>query len=248
MQDYWLNPVMEDQRGPPPRPSSLFLISSLVPSLCSSLSFTLSPSPLSSGEKEAAACRWSSCARRSPSSSRGCRARSDAAGPAVVEEGPSRASHAPPGRPQAGSRGARRAARGERWRRAGRALGAATPSGPRAGSDGAGLARAGMGPGTKQHRRPQPGKGGRRAYASAAVVGDGEQPRIGHGGIRWWRQRQRGRRLSDGCRGGVGTRTLLRPELRSWEELDGWREDGAPVAAMDAAAASEEQEVNFFCG
>ena len=29
--------------------------------------------------------------------------------------------------------------------------------------------------------------------------------------------------------------------------MEGWREDGAPVAAMDAAAAAaEEQEVNFF--
>ena len=41
MQDYWLNPVMEDQRAHH-RVSSHFLISSLVPSLRSSLTFSLS--------------------------------------------------------------------------------------------------------------------------------------------------------------------------------------------------------------
>jgi len=44
MQDYWLNPVMEDQRSHH-RVSSHFLISSLVPSLHSSLSLSFSLSP-----------------------------------------------------------------------------------------------------------------------------------------------------------------------------------------------------------
>jgi len=58
----------------------------------------------------------------------------------------------------------------------------------------------------------------------------------------------RRRRLSDGCSGGAGTASapalaLPRPGLRSLEELEGRREDGAPAAATDAVEAAEGREV-----
>jgi len=58
----------------------------------------------------------------------------------------------------------------------------------------------------------------------------------------------RRRRLSDGCSGGAGTASapapaLPRPGLRSLEELEGRREDGAPAAETDAVEAAEGREV-----
>ena len=216
MQDYWLNPVMEDQRAhhrvhPP---SSLSLRSS---HLSTALSLSLSP-PLSSGEKEAAACRQSSCARRrprSPSSSRGRRAGSDAAGPAVVEEGPSRAGHVPPGR----------AAGGDPRRWAGRTRGAMAPSRPRARSGGAERAAGG-------ERRSRAGTGEDRAgdqSASAAAARKRGAPRLRLGG----RGRGRGIAADRPWRDPVVAAEAAWAAAERWVQGRGWYADSAPTRAED---------------